>query len=145
MMGEFEGEKMSEEEAFAHAFFYFIKALKVLAADADEQCEYMSNYNVAWELKSDVSRSAGLLKLPGARELTQDEKDGIAAMVAALSALPASLLVAATTEAANKKAMNDPCWIPVRVRAAELLSLLAAATARNEAFLKSGGSGSAAP
>lgn len=128
-------EEISEQEAFANGFFYLVKAIKMLAEDADAQCKHMKNYNVAWELKDDISRSAGVLKLPGARELSQAEVDGIAAMVAALKELPASLLVAATTEAANKKAMNDPRWIPLRARAAELLRLLAATTKRVEVFL----------
>jgi hypothetical protein len=127
-------EDISEEEAFANAFFYFIKALRILAADADTQCKRMGNYNVAWELKDDVSAGAYLLSLPGGT-LTQEEKDGIAAMVAALNGLPASLLVAATTEATNKKAMEDPSWAPLRARASELLKVLAVTTARNEAFL----------
>jgi hypothetical protein len=133
-MSEPVSEKISVEEGFAHAFFYFIKALKILAADADTQCKRMGNYNVAWELKDDVSAGAYLLSLPGGM-LTQEEKDGIAAMLAALSGLPASLLVAATTEAANKKAMNDLSWAPLRARASELLKVLAVATARNEEFL----------
>lgn len=127
-------EEISEEEGFANAFFYFIKALRILAADADTQCKRMGNYNVAWELKSDVSAGAYLLSLPGGA-LTQEEKDGIAAIVVALNGLPASLLVAATTEDTNKKAMDDPSWTPLRARASELLKVLAGATARNEAFL----------
>ena len=128
-------DKISEEEVFANAYHYFVEALKVLAADADTQCEYMSNYNVAWELKDDVSRGAGILKLPGMKVLTQDQREGIVAMVEALNELPTSLLVSATTEAANRKAMNDPCWTPLRARATELLSLLATTTRRNEDFL----------
>lgn len=127
-------EEISEKEAFANGFFYFVKALKILAADADVQCKRMGNFNVAWELKDDVSAGAYLLNLPGA-PLTQGEKDGIVALVAALKELPASLLISAATEEANRKVMNDPRWIPLRARAAELLRLLAAATARNEEFL----------
>lgn len=129
--------EISEEDAFANGFFYFVKALKILAADADTQCKRIGNYNVAWELKDDVSAGAYLLNLPGAR-LTQEEKDGIVAMVAALKELPASLLVSATTEAENKKVMSHPSWAPLRVRASTLLSLLAATTARNELFLAGG-------
>jgi hypothetical protein len=127
-------DKISDEEVFANAYHYFVEALKVLMADADTQCKRMGNYNVAWELKDDVSAGAYLLNLPAA-PLTQEEKDGIVAMVEVLKELPASLLVSATTEAANKKAMTDPCWTALRARAAELLSLLAATTRRNEDFL----------
>lgn len=127
-------EEIPAKDAFANGFLYFVKALKILAADADVQCKRMGNYNVAWELKDDVSAGAYLLNLPGA-PLAQEEKDGIIAMVSALRELPASLLVSATTEEANERVMNDPCWIPLRARAAELLKLLAATTARNEEFL----------
>ncbi len=112
-------------------------SLAVLGADADTQCKRIGNYNVAWELKDDVSAGAYLLNLPGS-PLTQEEKDGIVAMVAALKELPASLLVSATTEAENKKVMSHPSWAPLRVRASALLSLLAATTARNELFLAGG-------
>jgi hypothetical protein len=134
-VGNSSGENLSEAEEFANAYLYFIQALKVLASDVDTQCSTMSDYNVAWQLKDDVSRSAALLELPGARELTQEGKDGISAMVAALKELPASLLVAAPTAAANRKAMNHPAWGPLRTRASTLLRLLAPMTARVEAFL----------
>ncbi len=134
-MGEPVSEKISEEEAFANAYHYFVEALKVLAADADTQCKRMSNYNVAWEIKDDVSRGVGLLRLPGAQRLTSEERDGITGLLTALKEIPASLLAAATTEAANKKVMSHPSWAPLRARAAELLNLLAPTTTRNEAFL----------
>jgi len=129
---------LDEEEAFANAYYYFIEALKMLAADADTQCKRMGNYNVAWEIKDDVSRGVCLFDLPQGQALTIEERDGITSLVAALKELPASLLVSATTEAANKKAMYDPCWVPLRARAVELLKLLAAMTTRNEAFFAGG-------
>jgi hypothetical protein len=129
-------EEISEEDAFANAYYYFVEALKMLAADADTQCKRKSIYNnVAWEIKDDVSRGVGLLRLPGAQRLTSEERDGIIGLLTALKDLPASLLTAATTEAANKEIMSHPSWAPLRVRASALLSLLAATTARNELFL----------
>jgi hypothetical protein len=44
--------EMSPEEEFANSYYYFVEALKVLAADADSQCDVMGNYNVAWEVVS---------------------------------------------------------------------------------------------
>lgn len=46
---------MSEREAFEHAYHYFAQALEVLTSDPKTQCEKGGNYNVAWELKNDVS------------------------------------------------------------------------------------------
>jgi hypothetical protein len=127
--------ELSEEEAFANSYFYFVDALTTLAADADAQCERMTNFNVAWEIKDDLSRGASLLRLPGAQDLTSEERRGIADLLTALNDIPEFLLVAATTKAANLKAMNHSSWTPLRQRASELLSLLAATTRRNEAFL----------
>lgn len=48
-------EEISEEEGLEHEFFDFVKALDTLALSAEDQCERMGNYNVAWELQEDVS------------------------------------------------------------------------------------------
>jgi hypothetical protein len=48
-------EKLSDEEWLENEFFYFLKALDTLTLDAEDQCERMGNYNVAWELQEDVS------------------------------------------------------------------------------------------
>ncbi|WAL82539.1 hypothetical protein OYT13_22730 [Pandoraea sp. XJJ-1] len=127
---------MSPEEEFANSFYYFVKALKILAADADSQCDLMGNYNVAWELKDDVSAGLCMLTLPSG-ELTKQQQDGIVGIVTALDEIPDSVLEGGTTAAVNKRAMHHPCWIPLRTRAAELLTLLSSATSRNEAFFSS--------
>jgi hypothetical protein len=128
-------EQIPEKEVFANTYHYFIRALKVLAADADAQCKAMGNYNVACEIKDDVIRGAPLLGLSEAQGLTSRERSGIRDLVTALEEIPASLLVSTTSEAESRKAMSHPSWIPLRVRASELLSLLAATRARNEAYL----------
>ncbi|WP_321922320.1 hypothetical protein [Burkholderia sp. BCC1998] len=126
---------MSPEEAFANSYYHFVEALKILAADAEFQCDVMGNYNVAWELKHDVSAGSCMLTLTSG-ELTKQQRDGIAGIVAALDEIPDSVLEGGTTAAVNKRAMHHPCWIPLRARAAELLTLLSSATSRNEAFLQ---------
>ncbi|WP_321863545.1 hypothetical protein [Burkholderia cenocepacia] len=131
---------MSPEEEFANSYYYFAEALKILAADPDFQCDAMGNYNVAWELKYNVSAGLCMLTLPS-RELTEQQRDGIAQIVAALDEIPASVLGGGTTAAINKRAMHHPCWIPLRARAAELLTLLSDVTSRNEEFLQYGKAG----
>ncbi|WP_155754867.1 hypothetical protein [Burkholderia anthina] len=131
---------MSPEEEFANSYYYFVEALKILAADADSQCDVMGNYNVAWELKYNVSAGLCMLTLPS-RELTKQQRDGIAQIVAALDEIPASVLGGGTTASINKRAMHHPCWMPLRTRAAELLTLLSGVTSRNEEFLQRGNVG----
>lgn len=143
MKTEPDGDELSQAEQFANSYYYLIEALKTLAAHADAQCYMMGNYNVAWEIKQSVSAGLPLLSLPS--QLTEQERDGIAGIVAALEQIPSHVLKGDTTSAGNARAMNHPCWIPLRARAAALLNLLGTATARNEAFLKSGGRGSVAP
>lgn len=131
---------MSPEEEFANSYYYFVAALKILAMDADSQCDVMGNYNVAWELKANVSAGLCMLTLPSG-ELTKQQREGIAGVVAALNEIPESVLGGGATAAINKRAMNHPCWMPLRTRASELLTLLGSATSRNEAFLQHGAVG----
>ncbi|MGP8473895.1 hypothetical protein [Burkholderia sp. PR2] len=134
MTNEPDSDELTPEEQFANSYLYFIKAIETLAADADKQCAIMGNYNVAWEIKDNVSAGMFLLDIPG--PLTEPERDGIARIVAALDQIPASVLEGATNAAENRRVMNDTCWAPLRRRAAELLVLLSSATRRNEAYLK---------
>jgi hypothetical protein len=129
------GEKISEQEAFELAYHYFFQALEILASDAKTQCERVGNYNVAWELKNDVSGVIHMFNL--SERLLREQKSEILGLVAALDAIPSEILRTATNAADNLNAMNHPCWVPLRKRAAELIKLLEPATKKNEAFFKS--------
>ena len=135
MNREFESNKMADEDIFANAYHSFVAALKLLASDATTQCMRMGHFNVAWELKNDVSRSARMLELPGCT-LTQEEKDAIMQIVIALDDVPHSLLVSSTTETECMQAMVHPSWRPLRTRATQLLTLLSATTRRNEEYFR---------
>lgn len=128
-------EKISEREAFEHAYYYFLQALELLASDSETQCKKGGNYNVAWELKNDVSAGAYIFNLP--ERLSEKQKKEILELVAALDAIPDEVLRSATSAADNLRAMNHPCWIPLRERAANLIKLLEPATKKNEEFFKS--------
>jgi len=122
-MNEANSEKISEEEEFSNAYYYFLEALTILSGDVDTQCKAMGNFNVAWELKDDVCRGSYLLDMPKGK-LSAEEKNGIIELIAALSRIPNSVLIAADTEVANKKAMNNPCWITLRKKAYKLIQIL---------------------
>jgi|SRR6185437_1087823 len=127
-MNEEANEPMSEEEQFATLYYYFVMHLRGLAAEAGEQLS--SGYlDVPWEVKDDLTREAALLHLPSASTLSQAEKDGITALIAALNRIPASVLTGGG-RAAAEKALRHPCWSPLRVQASELLRLLAPTTER---------------
>ncbi|HTV51879.1 MAG TPA: hypothetical protein VME21_11855 [Steroidobacteraceae bacterium] len=106
--------------------------LRGLAAHASEQLR-SGYFDVPWEVKDDLQRDAALLHLPSASTLSQAERDGIAALIAALDTIPASVLTGGGTAAA-KKALRHPCWKPLRIQASELLQLLTPTTERINAY-----------
>lgn len=86
------GEPISEEEAFATLYYYFIMHVRGLAADGEKQLS-SGYFDVPWEVKYNLTRDADLLQLPSASTLSQAERDGIAALVGALDKIPDSMLV----------------------------------------------------
>ena len=133
-MSDAEDKVLPEKEAFANAYYYFVRALDVLAADAATQCERMGNFNVAWEIRNDVVSGAYVINMPN-NGLAPEEKNEITEMVASLNGLPSSLFVATDTKADNMVAMEHPAWIPIRAAASDLLRLLEPITEKNQAFL----------
>ena len=107
----------------------------MLAQDAPTQCETMGNYNVAWELKDNVSRGALLFNCPGSARLTAEQKRGILDLIAALEAVPSTKLPAGSDPKDNLAAMNHSSWELLRKQASELLKLLAPATEECRRYL----------
>src|SRR5439155_23640835 len=99
-----------------------------LVQDAATQCERMGNYNVAWELKADVSRGKQLLSYSSSSRLNAEQKQGIQDLVSALESVPTTELPAGGKTEDNLAAMNHPSWKPLRTQAAHLVALLAPAT-----------------
>ena len=50
-----EADLITDEEEFHNSYYYYVKALGMLAETAENQCQLMGDYNVAWELKEDVA------------------------------------------------------------------------------------------
>ena len=132
-MNEQADKPIPEEEQFATLYFYFIMHLRGLAAQADEQLS-SGYFDVPWEVRDDLRRDAGLLHLASASSLSQAEKDGIAALVAAVDKIPDSALIGGG-KAAAEKALRHPCWQPLRLQASELLRLLTSTTERINSYL----------
>ncbi len=124
---------ISDEESFHNSYHYFIEAVKILTESAEKQCELMGNYNVAWELKDDVS--AGLYLLGNAASsLTEVQGLSIQQLIIELDNVPDSVLNVENTPESNLRAMKSPIWNPLRKQAARLLSTLMPATQNNEKY-----------
>jgi hypothetical protein len=126
----------SEQEIYANTFFYFMRELKILAEDAEKQCEMKQYDNVAWEIKNFFIRSAeAVLNLPGGN-LSKDQRDDVIQLLADVTAIPDSVVNVPNLRAEHIGAMNNPCWNPVRAQAKALINLLVAETRRTNKILK---------
>ena len=121
-----ENNDFEEGEAYANALYYFYDDLKVLAEDAEKQCEIMGNFNVAWELRDDATRDASaVLNLVG-DQISNEQRAGIKRLLADVAAVPDSVVNVPRGSAKEEhlRAMKNPVWDQVRLDAKELLSLL---------------------
>jgi len=128
--------EMSEEEAFANAYYYFVEAVEVLSMPAENQCEITGNFNVAWELKDDVSAGAYLFNLP-CPQVTESQKQEILGLIAALEKVPVTVLQAGIGAEQSLTSMQHPCWVSLRKQAQELLVRLNPLTVSNAKYFES--------
>jgi hypothetical protein len=129
------GHKVPQEEEYADAYFYFEKSLNVLAEDAESQCKRMGYFNVAWELKDDVSRGAtAVLNLHGGH-LSVEQIEAIDRILKELACLPEDVLNVSNARVEHVSAMKHPVWDVIRTHAKDLLCLLGPETKRVEAIL----------
>lgn len=128
-------QNQSPEEEYANAYFYFLKTLETLSESAVRQCEIMDYFNVPWELRDDANKRANaILNLPGGR-LSNEQRNKIQHFLAALGALPDSVVDIDNTKEENLRAMNSPFWSSLRVEAQKLTKLLQPETERTNAIL----------
>ena len=124
-------ETMPPVEAFHNGFYYFIRALSILAEDPETQCKLMGDCNVAWELHRDVGDGEYLAN-NAEGQLFREERDAILALMHLLEEVPVSELPAGDGRNQNLTAMMHPAWRPLRVQAASLLEVLKPAITRNK-------------
>jgi hypothetical protein len=113
---------ISDSEKAELFFGAFLDALETLSLDADEQCTALGDYNVAWELRQEVSAGLHLREL-SCVSWTVEQSEGLKRLVGELEQLPPSVVGQATTREENLVAMNHPCWVPIRQHARALLNL----------------------
>ncbi|WP_213949514.1 hypothetical protein [Luteibacter sp. dw_328] len=134
-------EELSAEEWFEHEIFYFLKALRILELSADEQCEVMGNYNVAWEIQEDVSGPIpGMVNSP-LSYFTGAQADALVRLASALKELPEEAIVVEGLPTNSREgsiaAMRHRSWEPLRIRASDVLRVLEPAIQRNAAYFTS--------
>lgn len=131
-------DEISDSDYFENTFFYFVKALQVLALDADMQCQRMGNYNVAWELQQDVAQGGLDSARSPSSHLTARQADEAIRLARALEELPGEAIspkgFLTTNHEGSIAAMNHLSWVPLRRQATELLKLLEPAIERNALY-----------
>jgi hypothetical protein len=127
-------EAIAEEEVFEHCLRNFLQWLQVLTLSSVEACDAWGNYNVAWELVSDLKKDGNCVISMPCSYLAEQQKQSVAQFLESLSHIPETVFVFATTVVANQEAMNDPCWVKYRQSASALSSLLDSAATRNRAY-----------
>jgi len=129
---------MDQAESDQNGFFYFIRALEILAMDAESQCKAGGNYNTPWEVQHDVADFVGLAESP-ALALTHEQQDAMKDICQELLLLPKAAIapegMAMTTHAGCIAGMRHPAWEPLRENAKKLLALLGPVIAENRRYL----------
>src|ERR1700752_4394830 len=123
-----------DHEAFEYKLQNFLRSLQVMTMGPVELCNAWGNYNVAWELVSDLKGDGDAIVTVASSYLDDDQKQGVRQFLDSLGAIPQALLVTATSQSANQEAMSHPCWVPFRTAATELLAKLQPVAARNRAY-----------
>jgi hypothetical protein len=126
-----------DEEAFEYTLQNFLWSLQVMTMGAVELCDAWGNYNVAWELVSDLKGDGDAIATMPPSYLDDGQKKAVRQFIDRLGAIPKTLLVAATSQLANQEAMRHPYWVPLRTAASELLAELEPVAARNRAYFAS--------
>jgi hypothetical protein len=114
-----------------------LSGLTLLSKEPEEQCEEKQYDNVAWELKHFFVRSAeGVLNSPGGN-LSDHQKFRLREMEDNVASIPDDVVNIARSNLRDEhlRTMSDPCWVPLRAQAKDLISLLDSETQRINAVL----------
>ena len=136
------GERMSEpvdEDAYANNYWYFRRSLGVLSQDAEEQCQAMDFFNVARELKDDVLGNGHAVLNTAGTQLSAQQEERIRQLLENVADIPDAVVNTVVnipnSRESHRLAMSDPCWVPLRAQAKQLIDILSAETDRVYAVL----------
>jgi hypothetical protein len=128
---------MGDREAFENAYYYYVFALRVLAASPEEACEMNGYFNAGFEIKRDVELVPPIFDWP-ISPLTAEQKSGIINLVAVLQSIPEEVLSFTNIRQESLAKMRHPCWLPAREMASRLLDKLGPVTERNTKYFEQG-------
>jgi len=126
-------EEMSDEEVFENSYFYFVDSLQALASPPEVACERYGHFNVAWEIKDDVSRGVYLAESPVSR-LSARQAAAIKELADELSRLPENVIRFTKVIEKSLENMRHPAWVPIRAKAARLVEGLRQVTETNKKY-----------
>jgi len=126
-----------DEEMYANNYAHFQKSLMVLCQSAESQCRSMDYFNVAWEIKDDVTSNGCAVLNTVNQQLSELQKDRIKQLLKNIADLPDTVVNVLNCMDAHLRAMSDPHWVPIRGQAKHLVSLLRDETHRVHALLNS--------
>jgi len=126
--------KSDLQETFEQGLSHFIGFLEVMSMEPVEQCEVWGNYNVAWELVTDLKNEGHIISTFECSYLTEQKKSEVKSFIASLSSVPEALLIQAITATENQHVMSHPAWVPIRKNAAKLISILQSAVVKNKEY-----------
>lgn len=112
-----------DEEAFEASFRVFLNAVEALSKSPVEACEQYGHYNVAWEIKDDVSAGLYLFNNPKCK-LSAQQRGAVSGLVEALREVPDGVVVFTDVRSESLARMQHPSWAVARVQAANVLRLL---------------------
>jgi hypothetical protein len=128
---------ISIEESFEHSLHNFLQWLEVVTMEPVQLCNAWGNYNVAWELVSDLNSDGNAIVTFPCSYLTEEQKQDVLGFLVRLSNIPDTLLVSATSISANVEAMSHPFWVSFRASASSLLQVLESSAAKNRKYFSS--------
>ena len=126
---------MDDRELFENSYYYFIDALEALSAVAEEQCEIMGFFNVAYEIKDDVSNGKHLLQYKFCN-LSKDQRGLVLELINSLESVPDYIVSFTEDIQESSERMKHPSWEPLRKKAKRLLLALKPITEANKEYFE---------
>jgi len=127
-------DEITLEESFEYSLHNFLQWLEVMTLEPIELCNAWGNYNVAWEIVSDLNTDGTAAISSPCSYLNALQNQAIQSFLASLGNIPKSVLVGASSIVANQEAMSHPCWLPCKASASALLKMLEPAATRNKEY-----------
>jgi hypothetical protein len=125
---------VTEQEVFEYALRNFLEWLRIMTLPHAELCEVWGNHNVARELISELRADGDCVVSMPCSYLSAVQRQVVEDFLESLEKIPESILVSATSAAANLEAMSNACWVPYRSFAGAILDQLHSAAIRNKEY-----------